>query len=69
MSGLANLKHFLRTDPADAGCEETFALLHLYVERELEHGDATDQHPRVAAHLAFCGPCQEDYRGLLSLLR
>jgi hypothetical protein len=68
MNGLSNLRRFLHTDPDDAGCGQTFALLHVYVERELAHGDAADEHPGVAAHLAICGPCAEDYEGLLALL-
>jgi hypothetical protein len=68
MSGISNLTLFLRTDPADTGCEETFALIDLYVERELEHGDAAERYPGIAAHLRACGPCTEDYHGLRTLL-
>lgn len=68
MTGISNLDRFLRTDPDDAGCERTFALIHLYIERELAHGDAADHYPRIAAHLAICSPCAEDYLGLRALL-
>lgn len=68
MSGLSKLRSFLRTDSNDAGCGETIARLHVYVERQLASGDAGEAYPGIAAHLATCGPCREDYRGLLSLL-
>lgn len=68
MSGLSKLKRFLRPDPEDAGCAQTFALLDVYVERELARGDAADVYPGVAKHLAVCRPCAADYDGLISLL-
>lgn len=68
MSGLTKLQGFLRTDPEDVGCGETIAVLHIYVERQLDRGDAADGYPGVAAHLAFCGPCRDDYDGLVALL-
>lgn len=68
MTGTANLRRFLHTDPADAGCARVFALLDAYVERELAYGDAAERYPDVAAHLEACGPCAEDYLGLRALL-
>ncbi len=68
MNGTSNIKRFLCTDLDDVGCEEVFAMLHLYVERELEHGDAAERYPGVAAHLDACSPCSEDSRGLTALL-
>jgi hypothetical protein len=68
MKGISNLNRFLRTDPGDAGCERTFSLIDLYVERELAHGDAAERYPGIAAHLETCGPCAEDYNGLRTLL-
>ena len=35
-----NIQRFLHTDPADVGCQNALALLHLYAERELRHRDA-----------------------------
>jgi hypothetical protein len=66
MTAWDSLRSFLRTDPADAGCAETFRLLDVYVERELARGDARLAFPGVAAHLDVCGPCIEDVRGLLA---
>jgi hypothetical protein len=68
MTGLSNLQRFLSPDPKDAGCGEAFALMHLYVERELAHGDAERRYPGVAKHVLACGPCAEDFRGLRALL-
>ena len=68
MSGTSNIQRFLQTAPDDVGCEQAFALLHLYIERELRYGDAAGYYPGIAAHLDACPPCAEDNRGLLALL-
>jgi hypothetical protein len=68
MNGISQLQQFLHTDPADDGCERLFELIHVYVERELDYGDAAEHYPGIAAHLDACGPCAEDHRGLLSLI-
>ncbi|MGH9056202.1 MAG: hypothetical protein ACRDYY_10145 [Acidimicrobiales bacterium] len=56
------------TDPADAGCAETFEMLDRYVERQLAYGDAAERYPGIAAHLSICHPCVEDYEGLLAAI-
>ena len=68
MSGWRALDEFLRTDPRDVGCERAMELLDLYVEAVIEEGiDTTEQrYPGVAAHLRACGPCGEDFAGLLA---
>jgi hypothetical protein len=68
VSGISNILRFLHTDSADVGCQHALALLHLYAERELDDRDAADHYPGIAAHLADCGACAEDLRGLLALL-
>jgi hypothetical protein len=68
MTRWPSLDRFLKTDPQDAGCAETFELLDRYVERELAHGDAAERYPGVAAHLSSCNPCVEDFEGLLAAL-
>lgn len=68
MTSWERLRRFLDTDPADAGCAETFRLLDVYVERELARGDARLAFPGVAVHLDVCGPCTEDVRGLLAAI-
>jgi hypothetical protein len=68
VSGWGSLERFLRTDPLDAGCAETFDLLDRYVERELAHRDAAARFPGVAAHLSGCNPCVQDFEGLLAVI-
>jgi hypothetical protein len=69
MSGWESLRRFLDADAADVGCGETFALLAAYVDRLLDFADAEITYPGVAAHLRVCGPCSEDFRGLLAAAR
>jgi hypothetical protein len=68
MTGWAALDRFLRTDAADVGCEQALAVLHVYVELILDSdaGDAARRYPGLAAHLLACGPCEEDFEGLLA---
>jgi hypothetical protein len=56
----------LRTDPADVGCDHFFELLDQYVELVAAGKDPEEHLPGVTAHLEACGPCAEDYRGLLA---
>lgn len=65
MTGPLNLVGFLRTDPDEAACDEVFAIIDAYVERELAYGDAATFYPRIGAHLQFCEPCRLDFDGLL----
>jgi hypothetical protein len=61
------LAAFLETDPRDVGCDEAMALLHVYVELVADDpATATQRYPGVAAHLAACGPCHDDFTGLLT---
>jgi hypothetical protein len=71
MSGRAELERFLTTDPRDVGCDEALRLLHVYVEVVLDDGSeqAARRYPEVAAHLLACGPCGEDFDGLLIAVR
>ena len=66
MSELERLDRFLRTDPRDVGCAEALAVLHVYVDLIADVQDAAGRYPGVAAHLAACGPCGEDFAGLLT---
>jgi hypothetical protein len=66
MGDWPELERFLRTDPRDVGCEEAMAILHLYVEMVAAGQDAASRYPGVAAHLAACPPCAEDFAGLLA---
>ncbi|MEU8355510.1 hypothetical protein AB0C27_05785 [Nonomuraea sp. NPDC048882] len=66
MNGWAELDRFLETDPRDVGCEEAMALLHVYVELVARDAGAERHHPGIAAHLRACGPCSDDFEGLLA---
>jgi len=66
MSEREMLERFLRTDPQDVGCGEAMAVLHVYVDLVAAGQDATGRYPGVAVHLAACGPCGDDYAGLLA---
>lgn len=66
---VAALDRFLRTDPRDVGCDEAWALVHVYVELVADGEDPEEQYPGVTAHLASCGPCAADFRGLLRAVR
>jgi hypothetical protein len=63
------LDRFLRTDPRDVGCAEAMELLHVYVELIAEDAAAALRYPGIAAHLQACGPCTEDFDGLLATVR
>jgi hypothetical protein len=67
MTGWPGLEQFLRTDPRDVGCDQALRILHVYVELVLTDTAeaAARRHPGVAAHLLACGPCADDYVGLL----
>ena len=65
MSELERLDRFLRTDPRDVGCDEAMAVLHIYADLAVSGEDAAARYPGVAAHLVACGPCSEDFTGLL----
>jgi hypothetical protein len=68
MNGWPALDRFLRTDPRDVGCEQAMEVLDIYVDVISTGGpDAAERHlPGVAAHLRACGPCGEDFAGLLA---
>jgi DNA-directed RNA polymerase specialized sigma24 family protein len=66
MRELERLDRFLRTDPRDVGCAEAMAILRAYADLVAGGQDAAGRYPGVAAHLAACGPCGEDFAGLLT---
>ena len=68
MTGWHALDEFLRTDPRDVGCEQAMDVLDIYVDAVIKDGaGATERrYPGVAAHLRACGPCGEDFAGLLA---
>lgn len=68
MTGWPELEEFLRTDPRDVGCDQALRILHIYVDLVLSDtaGMAARRYPGVAAHLLACGPCADDYNGLVA---
>lgn len=67
--GPTRLQRLLDVDPRDAGCDHAREVLHVYAELVLQDNDAASaRYPEVAAHLAACGPCEQDLDGLLRLL-
>jgi hypothetical protein len=68
VSGWQALGEFLRTDPRDVGCERAMEVLDVYVDVVIAYGAeaAERRFPGVAAHLRACGPCGEDFDGLLA---
>lgn len=70
MTGWQALDEFLRTDPRDVGCERAIEVLDIYVDVVTADGAeaAGRRFPGVAAHLRACGPCGEDFDGLLAAI-
>ena len=56
--------------PADpeVSCDECFAHLDEYVDRELLRGDAERAMPAFAAHLHGCPACAEEHESLRALV-
>jgi hypothetical protein len=69
MTSWPQRESFLQTDPRDVGCERALAVLHIYVELVLAGEDPELRLPGVTAHLSACGPCNEDFEGLLAAVR
>jgi hypothetical protein len=68
MSDWPGLDQVLAADPRDVGCEQALKILHAYAEMVPKDapGLAARRFPGVAVHLAACGPCGEDFQGLLA---
>lgn len=69
MSDWSALERFLQTDPRDVGCDRAIAVLHVYVDLVVSGVDPEQRYPGVAVHLRQCGPCGEDFDGLIALAR
>ena len=68
MTGWSAVVRFLRTDPRDVGCAQAIEVLHVYAELVAAGESAGERYPGVAAHLQACGPCGEDFEGLLAAI-
>lgn len=69
MSTADALGRLLATDPRDVGCDGAWELIHVYAELVTGGDDPEQRFPGVTAHLAACGPCSDDFLGLLAALR
>ena len=69
MNGWSALDDFLGTDPGDVGCARAMQMLHIYAELTAAGALPEQRYPGIAAHLRACGPCREDFEGLLAALR
>ena len=52
----------------DAPCDEVYARIDEYVEREVDRKDAAQLMPLVREHLDMCSECCEEYEALLDIL-
>ena len=69
MTDWTPLDSFLNTDPDDVGCEQAMDLLHVYVELAAADPEAAaKRYPGIAAHFRACGPCSQDFEGLLAAI-
>lgn len=69
MTGWAALDRLLDTDPLDNGCEQAREMMDVYAELFSSDGAAARaRYPDGAAHIRSCGPCAEDFEGLLQAL-
>lgn len=67
MTRWPSLDRFLATDPRDVGCEQAMEALHVYVDVVAADPDAAARrYAGVRVHLDACGPCAEDFHGLLA---
>jgi hypothetical protein len=66
MNGWLELDRFLRTDPRDVGSEQALEMLDVYVDLVASGADVEQRYPGISAHLRACGPCSEDFQGLLA---
>jgi hypothetical protein len=67
MTNWLALERFLATDPRDVGCQQAMAILHVYVDLVVTDPESARlRYAGVAAHLESCGPCAEDFHGLLA---
>jgi hypothetical protein len=69
MNGWSELDEFLRTDPRDVGCAQAMEMMHIYADLVAAGAPVQERYPGFAAHLRACGPCAEDFDGLLAALR
>jgi hypothetical protein len=52
----------------DVPCDEIYARIDEYVEREVDRKDAAQLMPLIREHLDICSECCEEYEALLHVL-
>jgi hypothetical protein len=52
----------------EASCDEVYAKIDEYVEKEVDQKDAAQLMPLVREHLDMCSECCEEYEALLDIL-
>ncbi len=52
----------------DVPCDEIYARIDEYVEREVDKKDAAQLMPLIREHLDICSECCEEYQALLDVL-
>ena len=52
----------------EAPCDQVYAKIDEYVEREVDKKDAAQLMPLVREHLDLCSECCEEYEALLDIL-
>ena len=62
-------ERLLEPDGDDVGCGETFELIDRFVDLLVAGDDPNVEFPGLAVHLANCGPCAQDFEGLLAAVR
>jgi hypothetical protein len=66
MNDWSALHRFQQADPRDVGCAEAMQMLHVNAEMVASGAQAEQRYPGIAAHLRACGPCGQDFEGLLA---
>ena len=62
-------ERLLMLQPNDVGCDESFELIDRFVDLLVAGGDPSTEFAGIAVHLAGCGPCAQDFEGLLAAVR
>jgi anti-sigma factor RsiW len=66
---MSNIVHrMLGPEGPELGCEECFAELDRYVDLRVSGAAADERVPGMAAHLAGCPACAEEYASLRELV-
>src|SRR5215471_9934387 len=62
-------RHSSRSRSSAEAAPMAMEMLHVYAELAAAGDPVQERYPGIAAHLRACGPCGEDFDGLLAALR